>query len=160
MPKSRNEIVAFNVGELDAKALARVDLETYERGAAIMENCWPLVQGGLAKMPGTQYLVTTRSGNDARLRPFVFNESISFALELSPEVTQGQGGVLRLLDQSGAQVTAVNTGTSLGSLVDSSFTETGTAAAEPSPDVTPPDIEIDFDWDDLRYDIGRGFGEF
>lgn len=155
MAKAKRELIAFNQGELDTKVLARVDLQTYDRGAEIMENCWPLEQGGLAKMPGTQYFATTRSGSNARLRPFIFNESINFSLEFSEEVVADQGGKLRIFNNVG-QVTTVDTGTTLGALVDSSFVETGTTAFPPSPEVTPPDITIDFDWRDLRLDIGGG----
>ena len=79
--KTKNEVVAFNAGELGAEALARTDLQNYPRGAETMENILPLVQGGMTKMPGTIYVAACPG--EAELRPFIFSESVKFALEFS-----------------------------------------------------------------------------
>jgi hypothetical protein len=83
MAKAKNEVIAFNAGELGAEALARVDLANYPRGAETMENILPLTQGGMTKAPGTQYIAGTPSNAVALLRPFIFSESDRFTLELS-----------------------------------------------------------------------------
>ena len=84
MAKSKSEVVAFNAGELGKEALARVDIENYPRGAEIMENIFPLRQGGMTKMPGTMYVAGTPGNAQAWLRPWVFSESARFALEITP----------------------------------------------------------------------------
>jgi hypothetical protein len=83
MAKSKSQVVAFNAGELGKEALARVDLENYPRGAEIMENIVPLRQGGMTKMPGTEFIGETYGTSAAYLRPFVFSESQRFALEMT-----------------------------------------------------------------------------
>lgn len=83
MAKSKSEVVAFNAGELGKEALARVDLDNYPRGAEIMENIFPLRQGGMTKAPGTIYVGETPSSAVALLRPFIFSENQRFAMELS-----------------------------------------------------------------------------
>ena len=84
MPRQKPSLVAFNAGEFGAEALARVDLEQYLRGAEMMENMLPLVQGGMEKHPGI--LVEARAKSDEGdivLRPFIFSEEQSFTLELT-----------------------------------------------------------------------------
>lgn len=83
MAKSKSEVVAFNAGEFGKEALARVDLENYARGAEIMENIFPLRQGGMTKMPGTIHVSNTPSDALAWLRPWVFSETARFAIEIS-----------------------------------------------------------------------------
>jgi hypothetical protein len=94
--KTKNEVVAFNAGELGAEALARTDLQNYPRGAETMENILPLVQGGMTKMPGTIYVATCPG--EAELRPFIFSESVKFALEFSDNLMRivSDGGLVAL----------------------------------------------------------------
>jgi hypothetical protein len=83
MAKGKGEVVAFNLGEIGAEALARTDLDVYPRGAETMENIFPLVQGGMTKMPGTEYSGVTPSSAPALLSAFVFSETEKLALEWS-----------------------------------------------------------------------------
>ena len=83
MAKSKSEVVGFNAGELGKEALARVDIENYPRGSEIMENIFPLRQGGMTKMPGTIYVGTTPSSAATWVRPWVFSDAVRFALEIS-----------------------------------------------------------------------------
>jgi hypothetical protein len=85
MAKSKSEVVAFNAGELGKEALARVDLENYARGAEIMENIFPLRQGGMTKMPGTLHVTSTPSNAQAWVRPFVFSDAVRFGLEITAD---------------------------------------------------------------------------
>ena len=112
MSKSKGEVVAFNAGEFGAEALARVDLQNYARGAEIMENILPLVQGGMTKMPGTQYIASTPSNGAARLRPFIFDETARFTIELSENK-------LRLVFEDGL-VTVTGAAATVGTFTDES----------------------------------------
>lgn len=135
MAKSKSQVVAFNAGELGKEALARVDLENYPRGAEIMENIFPLRQGGMTKMAGSRFVGGTFRGGASYLRPFVFSENQRFALEFSDRS-------LRLLFE-GSFVTVENANTASEDWTDESGpTSTGGGA--------PPDGgggEIDFIWD-------------
>jgi hypothetical protein len=132
MAKSKSEVVAFNAGELGKEALARVDLENYARGAEIMENIFPLRQGGMTKMPGTIFVGETPSSVGAWLRPFVFNEDQRFAMEIS-------ASKIRLIFE-GAYVQVDGAAATLGAWSDESATTStggGTAPDGGSGDVTP-----------------------
>lgn len=131
MAKSKSEVVAFNAGELGAEALARVDLENYPRGAEIMENIFPLRQGGMTKMPGTIHVGSTPSNAVALLRPFTFSESQRFAMELSE-------GKIRLIYQ-GAYVSLQGAAATVGSWSDESgVTSTGGGSAPSGGTSGPP----------------------
>ncbi|WP_370372521.1 hypothetical protein [Henriciella pelagia] len=146
MTKVRPQYIAFNQGELDSDALVRVDLETYHRGAEIMENILPLVQGGMEKVPGTQFIgeitnvgtlldadggsildangdsIESAAASLGILRPFVFSEVDRLVLE----ITEGQ---IRFISGTGyVQVTAPSI--SLGGWTDESAApSTGGGAA-------------------------------
>jgi len=134
MAKSKSEVVAFNAGELGKKALARVDLQNYPRGAEIMENILPLVQGGMTKMPGTRLVASTPSNGAARLRPFIVSETNRFEVELS-------NLKLRLSFENGMVITPSGAST-LGTWTDESAVSSSGGGAPPSGgggDVTPGD---------------------
>lgn len=86
MARTKPSLIAFNRGEVGAHTLARIDLENYERGAEIVENIIPLIQGGMEKAPGTDFVkVANASGADGRvlLRPFIFSQTENYLLEMS-----------------------------------------------------------------------------
>ena len=86
MPRSKPSLVAFNLGEMGGHTLARLDIENYGRGAEIMENIIPLIQGGMEKSPGTDFIgVSSASDSDGitLLRPFIFRQSETYALEMT-----------------------------------------------------------------------------
>lgn len=124
MAKSKGEVVAFNAGEFGAEALARVDLQNYARGSETMENIFPLVQGGMTKMPGTQFITSTPSNGPARLRPFIVSETARFDIELSDNK-------LRLYFEDGLVVTA-GTNATLGTWTDESAVSSSGGGAPPS----------------------------
>lgn len=135
MAKSKSQVVAFNAGELGKEALARVDLENYPRGAEIMENILPLKQGGMTKMPGTQYVGETFGDAAAYLRPFVFSESQRLAMEFSDRS-------IRLIFE-GEHVVVENANAVLATWTDeSTVTSTGGGAA---PDGGTGDIDFFYD---------------
>lgn len=133
MAKSKSEVVAFNAGELGKEALARVDLQNYPRGAEIMENIFPLVQGGMTKMPGTRFIASTPSNGAARLRPFIFSETARFEIELSEQK-------LRLSYEDGMVLTPSAAAT-LGTWTDESAVASSGGGTPPSGggDVSPGD---------------------
>src|SRR6056297_913586 len=162
---TRPQYIALNQGELDSDALVRVDIETYARSCEIMENILPLVQGGMEKVPGTQYLgEITNVGNllDANgnaildaasdeiesaaasigiLRPFVFSETDRLVLE----ITEGQ---IRFISGTGyVQVTAPSV--SLAGWTDQSGAPDTGGGAAPGPGTgdiyDPSDYDFDFD---------------
>jgi len=112
MGRAKPQLVAFNAGEFGAEALARVDLQNYPRGGEVYENVVPLVQGGLMKAPGTQYIASTPSDGEAYLRPFIFSNAQRFSIELSENK-------LRLIFEDGL-VTLTGANATLGSWTDES----------------------------------------
>jgi hypothetical protein len=122
--KSKSEVVAFNAGEFGKEALARVDLENYARGAEIMENIFPLKQGGMTKMPGTVFVGNTPSDVETWLRPWVTSETARFALEMS-------AGKIRFV-VDGGYVTLAGAAATVGAWTDES-------AVVPSGGGAPPD---------------------
>lgn len=75
-------LALFNGGEIGDEALARVDLEVYPTTAEVMENVIPLMQGGMIKAPGTEYIGTLADNTAAIVRPFVYNIDQTKCLEL------------------------------------------------------------------------------
>ena len=147
MAKSKSEVVAFNAGELGKEALARVDIENYPRGAEIMENIFPLRQGGMTKMAGTVHVGSTPSNAAALLRPFIFSEQQRFAMEFSEYK-------IRLIFE-GSYVAVAGAPATVGAWADvSSVTSSG---GDPPPDggttdgIDPGyDFGFDFDYTQFR----------
>lgn len=143
MGKVRPQYLAFNAGEFDSDTLARADLEIYARGAEMMENIMPMVQGGMKKMPGTQFIGdVTELGDPVLLRPFVFNESDTAVLQLSDLA-------LQFIIDDGYLQTGGSDAT-IGAWSDQSAAPA--AGGAPAPGPGSGDIEtfdIDFDLGDL-----------
>ena len=136
MAKSKSQVVAFNAGELGKEALARVDIENYPRGSEIMENIFPLRQGGMTRMPGTVYVGSTPSNGAALLRPFIFSETQRFAMEFSALKVR--------LIYEGAYVEVVGAAATIGTWTDVSTVTS--AGGDPPPDGGTGDIEFDYDF--------------
>lgn len=143
MTRVKNEVVAFNAGELGDEALARVDLANYPRGAEIMENIIPLTQGGMTKAPGTQYIASTPSNGVALLRPFIFSESDRFTLELSENK-------VRFVFEDGL-VTLTGAVATVGTFSDESTT--APAGGGVAPGVGTGSIYYDYDFDFSYYRV-------
>lgn len=160
MAKSKSEVVAFNAGELGKETLARVDLENYPRGAEIMENIFPLRQGGMTKAPGTIYVGETPSSAIALLRPFIFSENQRFAMEMS-------NGKVRLIYQ-GAYVAIGGAAATVGAWSDeSAVTSSGGGAPLSGGTAGPPgsggggvDPGYDGSYTGGTINGGGGFWEF
>jgi len=56
--RAKNTILIndFRAGELTPDLDARVDLKDYYRGCKILENAMPIIEGGVARVPGTYYV--------------------------------------------------------------------------------------------------------
>lgn len=91
MPKVTHNQTNFTAGELSPKLYGRVDIAKYGNGAAVVENCIPLIQGGAINRDGTRYVSTAKTNNEAgggiggvkatRLVPFVYSRTQSYILE-------------------------------------------------------------------------------
>ncbi len=86
---------AFNGGEVDARTLARADLETYPRTAETLENVFISRTGSMAKAPGTQFIAATPDNGAAVLKRFAYG-SVRHVLEFSD-------GLIRFVTGSGMQ---------------------------------------------------------
>jgi hypothetical protein len=79
------EIVAqasFNSGEWSPNLYARVDLQKYHSGAALLENFYIDYRGGASTRPGTRYILQAyKSATAVRLIPFQASFSVGYALE-------------------------------------------------------------------------------
>jgi len=79
------EIVAqasFNSGEWSPNLYARVDLQKYHSGAALLENFYIDYRGGASTRPGTRYILQAyKSATAVRLIPFQASFSVGYVLE-------------------------------------------------------------------------------
>lgn len=69
---------SLNAGELSPGLYARVDLDKYASGAALMRNFIVDYRGGTINRPGTKYIATV--SEDSRLIPFVPSTTESYVL--------------------------------------------------------------------------------
>lgn len=83
MGKARTHVHSFNVGEMSASALARIDQERLRLAAETQENIFGRVIGKGQMRPSTCYLGETMSNNRARFVPFVKSVSDTAVLELT-----------------------------------------------------------------------------
>jgi hypothetical protein len=74
---------ALNVGVVDKKHLARVDLERMRLAAEVQTNVLPLTTGPAFGRPGLEYISTTDSNDVCRLKEFVFGATDAALLEFT-----------------------------------------------------------------------------
>lgn len=73
---------SFNSGEWSPSLRARVDMQKYRSGAALLENFFVDYRGGASTRPGTRYIIQARdSANPVRLIPFQATSEIGYILE-------------------------------------------------------------------------------
>lgn len=85
---------SFNAGEVSELLFNREDITKYKSSCLIMENAFPLVEGGAQKMPGTYFAGPTISNNTvSRLAPFQFSTAQGAILEFS-------AGIIRIWSPS------------------------------------------------------------
>lgn len=72
----------FDGGEVSPLLVGRSDAERYKSSLALCKNFIPLLQGPLAKRPGTMFAGTVKtSANKTRLVPFEFSTTQAYMLE-------------------------------------------------------------------------------
>jgi hypothetical protein len=92
---------SFTSGELSPLLAARIDTPTYATGAKRMENCIPMITGGVRKRPGTRYLRNTSDGKRVVLIDWLQSNGTSVLVEMSV-VDSGETSLLnfRVYDES------------------------------------------------------------
>lgn len=86
MPKVTATQTNFTAGEIDPRMWGRFDVARYNNGAAALENCWPVIYGGVEKRWGTLFEVETKyPGKKSRLIPFVFSRTQAYWLEFGDQ---------------------------------------------------------------------------
>jgi len=68
---------SFNRGELDPRLLGRKDLQAYYAGAKIAQNVVTLVQGGVRRRNGTEFI---SEDTDGRIFNFSFSTEVNYCL--------------------------------------------------------------------------------
>ena len=68
---------SYNRGELDPRLVGRKDLQAYYAGAKIAQNVVTLVQGGVRRRNGTEFL---HEDDDGRLFNFSFSTEVNYCL--------------------------------------------------------------------------------
>jgi hypothetical protein len=83
-PRTRKSQVQFNKGELSPKLDARVDTEVYQGGCRQLKNFLPMVQGGITKRRGFEYVAESKFATlnrPARVLRFQFSQADAMLLE-------------------------------------------------------------------------------
>jgi hypothetical protein len=80
MPKVWSMQSNFTSGELDPKLLGRVDLAIYYNGARRARNVTPIIQGGLARRAGTEYIDEQTAPTIDRIFAFAFSTEEEYLL--------------------------------------------------------------------------------
>lgn len=73
----------FRVGQISPRLQGYVDLPDYQNGLKLLENMVVVPQSSVTRRPGTRYVSSTLSGNEARLVPFNFGQGESYILEFT-----------------------------------------------------------------------------
>ena len=79
MAKATASQASFIAGELDPRLAARIDVESYAKGAETLTNVICLGQGGVKRRPGMKY-IDTIAESEVRLVKFEFNITQTYLL--------------------------------------------------------------------------------
>jgi hypothetical protein len=83
---ARKLISAFNAGELSPLLDARLDIEKYQNGCRILENCVPKIYGGAFGRSGMELMGSPKSdATKCRLIEFIFSATTNFILEFGQQ---------------------------------------------------------------------------
>src|SRR6516162_2751233 len=74
---------SFNSGEWSPALNARVDIQKYHSGAALLRNFFVDYRGGATTRPGTKFIQQAKS-NTVRLIPFQASFTVTYMLEFGP----------------------------------------------------------------------------
>ena len=75
--------LSFNSGQVSPLMEARVDFAKYSSSCRTVENMLVTVHGSAQRRPGTRYVATTKSSNEAKLIPFTVSTDDSYVLEFT-----------------------------------------------------------------------------
>lgn len=80
----------FTSGEISPLMKGRIDVNRYHSGVEVLENFIPLVQGGVNRRTGTQFIEATKDSatKKSRLIPFVASDSEKYLLEFSDQAVR------------------------------------------------------------------------
>lgn len=82
--KIYTSVNTFNGGEISELLFNREDISKYKSSCRVLENAFPLVEGGAKKMPGTYFAGHTQNSlAPARLVPFQFSTNQGAILEFT-----------------------------------------------------------------------------
>jgi hypothetical protein len=84
MPKAWVMQSNMNQGELDPRLVGRTDLAVYYNGLSKARNVTPLVQGGMARRGGFEYVATIAT--DSKLKRFSFSTSDEYVLSVETDL--------------------------------------------------------------------------
>lgn len=125
----------LNRGEIDPRAIGRVDLDAYYNGVRSATNCLPIPQGGMKKRPGMEYLGTA-IGN-GRIEKFAFNTTQQYLLVFTDQKMQVyKDGVLQT-NLNGSGNNYITTPWTLAQLADVDFIQSADTAIIVHEDVAP-----------------------
>lgn len=92
--KIYHSVNTFNGGEISELLFNREDIAKYRSSCRVLENCFPLVEGGAKKMPGTYFAGHTQNSlAPARLVSFQFSTLQGAVLEFT-------AGIIRIWSPS------------------------------------------------------------
>lgn len=87
MPRAQYIQTNFTAGALSPRLRGRTDLARYANGAKRLTNCYPVIQGGAKRRPGTRFVGEVKdSAKRARLIPWVTRVGAAYVLELGDQV--------------------------------------------------------------------------
>lgn len=115
---------SLNVGQVDVKHLARVDLEKMRLAAETQKNILPLTTGPAFGRPGLEYISATDSNDVCRVKEFVFGATDAVLMEFTDYLFRAR--VDDVLVTRPTVTAAVGTGDFAS---DASWTKTATTGA-------------------------------
>lgn len=121
---------SFAAGELSPQLYARVDLDKFQVGAALLRNFFVDYRGGVSNRPGTQYI--DRSSKGARLIPFVVSTAAAYVLVFT--------NLLITVYNKGALVTTVVSPYLTADLFDIQYTQSADVLTLVHPNYPPADL--------------------
>lgn len=92
---------SYNSGEWAPQLYARVDIEKYHSGAALLKNFFVDYRGGASTRAGTEYVLQS-PGIGARLIPFQITNDIGYSLEFGDQYIRFYSGGSPVLESSHA----------------------------------------------------------
>jgi hypothetical protein len=121
---------SFAGGELSPQLYARVDLDKFQVGAALLRNFFVDYRGGVSNRAGTEFIAAVQP--NSRLIPFVVSTSAAYVLVFSEElITIFNAGVL---------VTIVATPYAMADLFQIAYTQSADVLTLVHPNYPPADL--------------------